>query len=375
MKTVTIWLALTLASACGWSQCHKAVINTSSPEGKLLQRASDQTDPVQRIKLLEEFASQYPQHEAIGWVYEQLLQAYYEAKEAGKALAMGEKLAAIPPECVETAQQTLKAAELKNDPDLVRQWAAKTAELAQKVMASPQPAAANQVENWKSRVDYAKQVNTYTEYADYAMSLKTSDPAKRAALIESLEQRNPKSEYLGRAYAPLVLSYVQSGATDKAVALAQKAAAIGQADETMLLLLADAALRNKDAGKVYAYSAKAIEVVNAKAKPQGVSDADWQKLKTTVAGRAHYLSGKAHYNQGQYEPADQELRAALPVVESDPNLRPEVLYLLGYANYKLEKIHDAAEFYKTCAAVKSPYQAQAAKNLRAIRAQQHGTKR
>ena len=56
----------------------------------------------------EEFVSQYPQHEAAGWVNEQLLNGYVKANQADKALAVGEKLAAMPPECVEDAQQTLR---------------------------------------------------------------------------------------------------------------------------------------------------------------------------------------------------------------------------------------------------------------------------
>ncbi len=75
---------------------------------------------------------------------------------------------------------------MKKDPDLVLKWSSKTAELAQKVVASPQPKDADEVENWKARVDYARQVNTYTEYSLYAMAIQTADPKKQAALIEAL---------------------------------------------------------------------------------------------------------------------------------------------------------------------------------------------
>jgi hypothetical protein len=47
---------------------------------------------------------------------------------------------------------------------------------------------------------------------------------------------------------------------------------------------------------------------------------------------------------------------------------------LGLANYKMEKAQDAVNYFKACAAVKSPFQAQANKNLIAIRAQYHGIK-
>ncbi len=168
-------------------------------------------------------------HEAARWVEEQLLAAYLKANQADKALAMGDQLAALPPECVEDAQATLKAAEMKKDPDLVLKWSAKTSELAQKVVASPQPKEADEVENWKARVDYARQVNTYTEYSLYAMALQTADAQKQVALIEALQQRNPKSEYLPKATDALFVAYQKSGATDKAVAFAQQVAATGHA--------------------------------------------------------------------------------------------------------------------------------------------------
>ena len=143
---------------------------------------------------------------------------------------------------MEDAQQTLKAAEMKKDPDLLLKWSSKTAELAQKVVASPQPKDADEVENWKARVDYARQVNTYTEYSLYAMALGTVDPLKQAALIEALQQRNSKSEYLAKAVDTLFVAYQKSGATDKAVALAQQVAATGNPTEDMLLVLAQDAV-------------------------------------------------------------------------------------------------------------------------------------
>jgi len=375
MKSVVALLVLALACRQGWAQCHKlAEVNASSPEGQLLQQAGQEADNAKKLVLLEQFASQYPQHEAAGWVYEQLLDGYVKAGDADKAVAIGDKLAALPPECVETSQQTLKAAELKKDPDLVLKWSAKTAELAGKVVASPQPKDADEVENWKARVDYAKQVNTYTEYSLYAMALQTADPKKQIVLLEALQQRNAKSEYLAKANDTLFVAYQKTGANDKAVALAQQVAAAGQPSEDMLLVLADNALSKKDGEKVHAYSDKLVEIVNSKPKPDGVADADWTKRKNTILGLAYYMSGKQNYNDVKFAGADKDLRLALPLVESNAALHAEVLYLLGYANYKLDKIQDAANFYKACAAVKSPYQALATKNLTAIRGQYHGVK-
>ena len=375
MRSFATLFALMFAAAPAWTQCHKlAEMNTTPPEGQLLQKAGLEEDAAKKQALQEEFVAQYPQHEAAGWIYEQLLIAYVKANDGDKAVAVAEKLAAIPPECVEVAQQSLKAAELKKDPDLVLKWSAKTAELAQKVIASPQPTAADEVENWKARVDYARQVNAYTEYSLYATALTTADPKKQAALIESLQQRNPKSEYLAKAADTLFVAYQKSGQTDKAVALAQQVAATGSPSEDMLLVLTQDAAKKKDRDKVHAYSAKLEELVGSRPKPEGVADADWTKRKNAILVFAYSVNGEQYFNEGKLAPADQELRKALPLVEDGTPTKPEVLFFLGLANYKMEKAQDAYNFFKACAAVKSSYQAQANKNLLAIRTQYHGIK-
>jgi tetratricopeptide (TPR) repeat protein len=379
MKTIAALFAMpfamALTAAPGWAQCHKlAEVNATTPEGQLLQKAGLEEDAAKKQALQEEFVAQYSQNEAAGWVYEQLLNAYVKANDADKALAAGEKLDAIPPECVEDAQQTLKAAEMKKDPDLVLKWSSKTAELAQKVVASPQPKDADEVENWKARVDYARQVNTYTEYSLYAMAIQTADPKKQAALIEALQQRNPKSEYLAKAVDTLFLAYQKSGATDKAVALAQQVAATGTPSDDMLLVLTQDAVKRKDRDKVHAYCAKLVEAIGSKPKPEGVADADWTKRKNTILVFAYSVNGEQYFNEGKLSPADQELRKALPLAEDNLAVKAEVLFYLGLANSKMEKGQEAYSYFKACAALKSPFQAQATKNMTVLRTQYHGIK-
>jgi tetratricopeptide (TPR) repeat protein len=109
-----------------------------------------------------------------------------------------------------------------------------------------------------------------------------------------------------------------------------------------------------------------------KPKPEGVADADWTNRKNLVTGIAHYINGKLYYNEASFAKADVALRAALPLV--DASMKAEVLYLLGFANYKLDKPQEAANYYKECAALKSGFQATAAKNLLGLKNQYHGIK-
>jgi tetratricopeptide (TPR) repeat protein len=241
--------------------------------------------------------------------------------------------------------------------------------------AAPKPADADEAVAWKQAVDYAKQVDTYTEYALYAAALQSRDPKATIDLCEPLAQRSPKGEYTIKAAQPLFAAYYQTGEIEKALALAEQVLAADQTNEEMLLAVADGYLEKKtEPEKVRAYTARVVELMAQKPKPEGASDADWTARKNQVVGRAQYISGKLSYSENNFPKADQELRSALPLVESNATLKPEVLFLLGFANYKMEKIQEAANYYRACAAIKSPFQAAAAKNLQAVQKEYHGIK-
>ena len=162
---------------------------------------------------------------------------------------------------------------------------------------------------------------------------------------------------------------------DKSLALAERVLATDQSNEDMLLVAADSYMQNKkEPEKVHAYCARLVELMGSKPKPEGVTDDAWAARKNTVMGVAHYLDGKLHWNENHFPQADQQLRAALPFVENTPASKGEVLYLLGYAAYKMEKPQEAANFYRACAAVKSDYQARATKNLQLLKTQFTGIK-
>src|SRR5574340_178481 len=365
---------LLLAAAAASGQCFKVgEINAEKPEGQLLQQIGQEQDAAKRLALMDKFVADYPKHEAVGWIYEQMQAAYVKANEHDKTLAVSEKIAALGAACPELAHQGLKAAEAKKDPDLVKKWSEITAGMAQKVAASTKPSEEDEVESWKARVDYARQVNTYTEYALYAAALQTPDRKKRIDLVEALEKRNPKSEYLTQAYPVLFTAYRQTKAEDKAVALAERVIATNPTDEDMLLVVAGKYLQEKkDPEKVHTYCEKAAEIAAAKPKPQGVTDTDWNRRKGLIVGAARFINGSLYYSESKFAQADKELREALPHLEGNIAMKAEALYYLGFANYKMEKPQDAVNYYKACAAIKSRFQAVANKNLTAIKSEYTG---
>lgn len=371
MRTLVVLIAFAMAA---FGQRHKVEeVDTEKPDGKALQQVLGETDEAKKAALMEQYVADYPKSGGTAWVLE-LLQAYYlKAGQPDKVIATGEKLLALDPADPDAALQNLKAAESKKDAAMILKWSAATSASARKIVEKPKPADEDEAAAWKADVEYAKQVDAYSAYALYRASLESSDPKVTITLVEALRQQNPKSEYVAKATDPLFVAYRQAGANDKALGLAESTLATEETNADMLLLVADNYMQNKkEPEKVHAYTAKVVEIMAQKPKPEGASDADWTARKGMVTGIARYMNGKLYYNETEFAKADQELRAALPLVESNAALKPEVLYLLGFANYKLNKLQDAAGFYKECAAIKSPYQATAAKNLEGVRNQSKG---
>ena len=374
MRKLFFLFALALAAA--WGQRHKMDdIDLEKPEGKALQTIIQESDAAKKTALMEQFATQFPKHPGTLWVYEQLQAVYLKADQPDKAIDAGEKLIALDPTDPDAALQNLKAAEAKKDPALILKWSAATSAASRAIVSKPQPKDADDAAAWKADADYARQVDQYADFALYKAALESRDPKTTITLGESLEQRSPKGVYMAKAAEPLFLAYRQSGANDKALALAERTLDVEQNSEDMLLVVADNYLQNKKAPeKAHAYCARIVELMAQKPKPEGVADADWNARKNLVTGLARYMNGKLYYSEEQFPKADQELRAALPLVENNAALKPEVLYLLGFANYKLSKPQEAINYYRACAAIKSGFQATAAKNLQGIRNQFPGLK-
>ncbi|HTM50968.1 MAG TPA: hypothetical protein VL285_19865 [Bryobacteraceae bacterium] len=371
MKLRIATFALILTAAAAHAQRHQlGTVNAETPEGQLLQQIGQESDEAKKLALMEKFAAAAPKHEGIGWVYEQMQASYVKSGQPDKVIAAGEKLLSLDPDDLEAAHQNLKASEAKKDPDLIRKWSDQTSVLARKMAASPQPKEADEVETWKKRVDYAKQVDTYTEYSIYAATLQSTDPRKRLELIDALLTRNPKSQYAGQLTHLQFAVYRQLNDNAKALALAEKTLETDQTDEDMLAMVTNEYVEKKrDPEKVIAYSAKIVELMATKPKPQGVSDEDWDKKKKSLSGVAHYMSGSTYFNQKKYKEADKELRAALPLVEGSDQLKAATLFQLGLSNFNMKSLPDALRFNELCAAIKSQFQAKAAENARVLRSQ------
>ncbi|MGD0772482.1 MAG: tetratricopeptide repeat protein [Candidatus Solibacter sp.] len=369
MRTCSLLLVLflSLMAASLSAQRQKVTINPSTPEGQLLQRVTEESDDAKKVALMEQFLAQYPKHEGAVWVYSQMVASCAKLGQFDKVMAAAEKLLALDAADLETAAAAVRAAGEKKDPDAVRKWAVQCSDLARKVAQAPKTEDEDN-DAFKQRVDYAKRMDAFTEYALFASVGQVPEAAKKGELLKTLEERDPESTYLSQGYGLYFLALVQSGDTPAAVAVAEKRIAQGQGNELMLATAGDFYLRqNREPQKVLDYSSKLLELVNTKPKPEGVSDADWQKSKDYFLASGQWMTGVVYCSQGKFGEADKVLRAALPLLEGNDADKAGALFNLGVANSRLKKLADAIKFFEQCVAIKSPYQATCTDHLKAIR--------
>jgi tetratricopeptide (TPR) repeat protein len=369
MRASRLFLFLLLLAMPSICQQPVPDINTETPEGKLLQQIGETSGDAEKVALMEDFVAKYASHEAAPWVYSLMAASYTKLGQHDKVMAAAEKTLAAQPTDLQTALAGLKAAEATKNPETILKWSAQVSGRARKV-SSTDKTADEEEEQYKARVDFAKQLDTYADYSLYAAGLQEIDPKEKSRLFRALEERAPDSEYLTQSYPQYFLALSQTGDAQAASAVAEKAFAKNAASEEMLVFLGDNYLRqNKELDKVLNYSAQLLQLVNSKPKPEGIADADWQKRKNQLQGLGYWMAGTAQSLQGKYAEADKSLRLGLPLVEGNDEVKAGTLFHLGVANYRLKNIADAMKFNQQCIAIKSPYQPLAEKNLKAIKSE------
>ncbi len=373
-RILLVVLVCALSSATMFGQ--KLLIEIDTQEGQLLQQIDNEKDAAKKFFLLEQFAAQFPNHEAATWVLSHIQQQHLENKNYDKVFETGAKILSIDPLELSAAHNCLRAAEAKKELLLIRLWSSQTSKVAHKVMQLKRPEYGDdeEIAVWKQKIEYARQVEQYTEYSLYFASIQTKDTKVKSELIEALEQRNPTSEYLAQMRTSHT-AVVRQVDIVEAVASAEIQFEKGEWNEDLLLMVATHYMeKRKEEAKVIAYSLKLLELLETKAKPEDISDAEWDVKKRHMLGTANWMAGLLFSTQEKFAPADRHLRAAVPYL-SNSDMLAGAFYHLGYVNYRMAeageriKVHEAIRFTQQCIAIDSAVQRQAIENLKAIKAE------
>jgi len=353
---------------------HKVDVDPESDDGILLQRIQQEPKPDRKQALLEKYAVQYPRATSIAWVYEQLLPIYKEAKDYQRVIAIGNALLAVDPNDLDAVHDVLRASEAAGVTELVRVFAPRAWDIASKAVLTPKPPDPDDVADWAKQIDFAKEVLSYSEFVMATQAADEPDPARRAALVETLQSRNPQSKFMANVKKQTVIDLATID-PEKAVALAEQGLIKDPNNEDFLMTVADYKLgKEKDLPRVLAYSLRILDLMKHKPQPATMSAEEWQKKKAKFTGWASWMVGVVYGKQAKYAQSDRYLREALPHVFENTRLLAAAYYYLGYDNYAMAselgdkaRAIEAAKFAKLCTGMDSPFRSLARQTLASLR--------
>jgi tetratricopeptide (TPR) repeat protein len=168
-----------------------------------------------------------------------------------------------------------------------------------------------------------KEIKDPAEYNAYVGAVQQTDPAAKVSGLEAFLTQYPNSVMKEDALELLMGSYQQTNNQAKMLETAQKLLQSNPCNIRALALIAytkqamgvagQNSLQNfAEAGQA---GEKGLQCLQTATKPAGMSDADWEKLKTTTASIFNSAAGIAAYTAKDYAKAEQYLR---PAVEADP---------------------------------------------------------
>ncbi len=176
-----------------------------------------------------------------------------------------------------------------------------------------------------------KEMKDPAEYNAYMGAAGQSDPAAQISGFEAFVTQYPNSAYKEDALELLMAAYQKTGNQAKTLETAQKVLGANPCNLRALALIAytkqatatgaNAQANLAEAGKT---GEKGLQCLPTATKPDGMSAADWEKLKSTTAGIFNNAAGMAAYAAKDFAKAEQYLHAA---VTADPTNLTEIYYL------------------------------------------------
>jgi hypothetical protein len=355
------------AVGCWAADRNRYEIDPESSDGALLQQILQDHSPSHRLELLERYAQQFPATHSSAWVQEQLVRAYSQTQDAAHLLPTAERLLALDPSDLDTANLALRAAGTTANPELAARWALLAWETARRASQAP-----------KSDASYMDEVVNYAAFVLYTAAHQTVDPAKKVEYFTLLEQHDAKNQYARSARPEFMNAVLQSANQEHRMAFFEKELSRVPDDEDVLFVAAQEASRENLDAQTLAYSLRLLNVLGKKTKPEGMSDGDWSKKRFDYMSAANWFAGTIYSKQGEFTTSNRHLTAALAYLQEKPAMLAAAYYYLGYNNYTVAsdsrdpaRAKDAYHYNQLCAGIKSPYQGAAQKNLEALRVEFH----
>jgi len=335
-----------------------------------LTEISAATDPAQKLALINKFAEGPGKEGDYPIVADGLYVDYYlTEKNYDKAFEYGDKLFVLDPDNFQNALNMIRAASEKGDADRLISYGEKEQGILKRYKDAPAPTGTD-ASQWGQQKSQALESNkdaiAYVQQAVFSGTYQAKDPAKRAALLTRFAQIYPDSPYANQALGVAATAYQEAQNTPKMLEVANGLLAKDPNNVGMLLLLSDYYCDKADQlAKAETYAKKAISLLDAAPKPEGLTDEQWAQQKSLQRGLALSSLGQVNIEKKDNAQAVQNLKAAAALVKSDDGSYARNQYRLGYALLNLKRNAEAKEAFTQAASVNSPYKALAQEKLKA----------
>jgi tetratricopeptide (TPR) repeat protein len=345
-------------------------IQAGSEVDHALTEINAATDSAQKLALLDKFAAGPGSEGDNAILTDGLYVDYYIGqKNYDKAFEYGDKLFALDPNSFQNGMNMIRAASEKGDVDRLISYGEKVQEILKRYKDAPAPTGTNASE-WERQKSQALESNkdgiAYIQQAVFSGAYQAKDAAKRAGLLTRFAQTYSDSPYANQALGVAATSYQQAQNAPKMLEVANGLLAKDPNNLGMLLLLSDYYCDKADQlAKAETYAKKAISLLDAAPKPEGVTDEQWAQQKSLQKGLALSSLGNVNIEKKDNAQAVENLKAAAPLLKTDDGSYGRNQYRLGYALLNLKKTAEAKEAFTQAASVNGPYRALAQEKLKA----------
>ena len=372
----TIWLTgilLFCAALPTHAQLGKSVpIKAGTSEDRALSEINATTDPAKKLALIDQFAAQLGKGDLVIVADDLYVNYYISVKNYDKAFEYGEKLWALDPDNFGNGVNLVRGAQEKGDIEKLFLYGETIGAILQRFKAKPAPEgmSASAWEREKAQVlEDLRDNRNYVEQSLFIAAYHRPDAAARAGYLLRFAAAFPDSPSAVQAQEVAATAYQQAQNYPRMLEVANKLLEKDPNDRAMLILLADYySEKGEHLDKAEASASKAIELIGTAKKPEGVTDEQWTQQTALEKGLALSALGQVNIVNKKNAQAVENLKAAAPLLKSNPATYGRNQYRLGFALLNLKRIPEAKAALSEAASMANPYQALAQEKLKSVAA-------